>query len=742
MEELTLSEIINIIKKRKYYLLLLILVSVALTTVYLSKATPVYQATTKVLIESKPQKTIAIEDILVPGSQDKEYFKTQYSLFQSRTLIKKLLIKLDLLESDEFNQQPLINLFPLKDWLKSTMITVGLIVENQQAENIPKDPYSPLIDQFLKRLEVVPTLKSKIVSIGFQGYSPILTARITNTLVDLYIQDQDEYQKGLETDAEKWLKSQGKQLSKGLQQSNSKVQDYIKNKNMIELDDKRNFANQQYRETLTEANKIKTRIRKLKSLIQQLEGFESSPKQLFFSIPESLKDEAIITLRASYLDEVIKHENLSKNLEPSHPRRIQSKQKLEAIEARIPGEVDRLSRSLKADFRALQKQEMDLNLLQREQKSALMELDKKKIKFKQIEEEAQSNKKLLDQLMNRGKKLGVISSYYVPPLRIVDRAEIPTRPIKPQKGVLLILALSFGIFVGLILVFFLESQDKAIKNEDDVNRQLPYPLLGSIGLYKKNGIIGSSKDTASKIKDEFQNLRTKFLPLLEESPGKVFIVTSTFPGEGKATVTSHLAVALGEVGKKILIIDADLENPKIHSGFKTLKNPGIINILSNSNTSKPTPVETKKTGVWVIPSDGPSHNSSPSPDVLFSLALPSLLDELKNDFDLILIKTAPVLCGTHARIIENFCDGILFVMASGRSDKKTILDMVNHLASTPVEIKKRRFLNGDENRVPHLPGETNSSLKNFRIVLTKVKDKQEEQYGYGNHKKVPFGSIN
>jgi succinoglycan biosynthesis transport protein ExoP len=730
MEELELTEIINIIKKRKSVLILFILVSIILTTIYLLKTPPVYQATSTLLIESKPSKTISLEDILLQDSKDEQFFKTQFSLFQSRTLVKKLLIKLDLMGSEEFTPPPpLINFAPLKNWLKSTMVNLGIIQEKKN-ENTQTDPYSPLIDNFLDRLEVIPFPESKIVNLEFQGFSPLLTAKITNTLVDLYIGDQVEYNKILEADTEKWLKLQGAELSKGLKNSNSKIQKFKKNTNMVELDGKRDFTNQQYRDTLSEATLVRTKIIKLKSLIQQIDSFKSSPKQLFNSIPESLKDETIVELRASYLEEIINFEYLAKNLQPSHPDRILSQQKIKAIEERIPVEVNRLLRSLKADLKATQNQELELRSLQNKLKNNLMELDRKTTQFQQIELESESNRKLLDQLLTRGKEFGVYSSYYVPLVRIVDRAEVPILPIKPRAGLSLLLALSFGIFGGLILVFFVESIDNTIKNEEDANRQLPYRLLGSVGLYRENGVFNSSKRKAIQFEKEFQNLRTKFLPLLSENPTKVFLITSTFPGEGKTTVTSNLAVSLGKMGKKVVIIDADMENPKIHKKFETQKSPGLINILSGSKVAKQVPVKTKNSRVWVIPAGELSGVSSFSPDVLFSIFLPALLNGLREMFDVILIKTAPVLCGSHTRIIEKYCDGILFVMASGKSDKKTTQNMIDQLVSTPIEIKKRRFLNGEEDKIPELPGETNSNLKKLRIILTKVKDNKEEIYGY------------
>jgi len=731
MEELELTEIINIIKKRKRTIVISVLVVVGITALLLSQMVPFYQATAKVLIASPPSNKLSIQDILVENTKVNEYLNTQYSLFKSRTLIKNLIKELSLESSGEFeNTSPLKVFSPVKDWIKFVLAEIGIHL-GETVVDPQTDPYSPLIDEFLRRFDVVPEKESKIVEIKFQGISPVLAAKITNTLIDLYIRDHIKYQKTLEADTEKWLAQKRGELSKRGKNYFSIIQNFKKKQDLFELDGKRDFGNQQYSETLASLSQLRSQISKLNSMTQQLRQLRrASPQKMFYSIPESLRDETIGKLRDSYLEQKIIFDNLSKTLKPSHPDLIDISIKLDSIKARIPGEIERLLKSLEADYRASLKQEQDLIILQKKQKKNLLKLDNKTVLLKQMQEEAETNKKLLEQMVTREKELEIFSSYYYPPIRVVDRAEVPRKPFKPNIGLTLLLAFSASIFGGLVLVFVRESLDNSLNNEDDVGRKLPYLLLGSIGWYEKNGIFGSSKRKARRIKEEFQNLRTRFLTLMSDDRSKVFMVTSTFPGEGKSTVTSQLAISLGGVGKKVLIIDADFKNPKIHSKFGDKKTPGIIDILSSSNGVKPVPFKTKHPGVWVIPAGKPSNNPMLSPDILLSTSFPSLLNKLRKIFDVILIKTAPVLSGSHTRIIEKSCNGILFVVASGMCDKKTIQSMVGHLTSTPLEIKDRRYLNRKEDKIPVLPGDTNSNHKKFRIVLTKVKNKKEKIYGY------------
>ncbi len=725
MEELELTEIIKIIKKRKLIILICILASVSMAAIYLFQVLPVYQATVKVLIEPSPNKKISIQDILVPNDNKDAFLNTQHSLFKSRTLIKKLIRELHLESSAEFMDTSPFNIFnPLMNWIKSTLAKIGL-TQIKEIEDLKTDPYSPLIDKFLTRLEVAPEENSKIVNIHFEGISPVLIARITNTLVDLYLRDQVDYQKTLEADAEKWLAMKGDELNRQSKDYFSRIQDFKKKQNMFELDGKRDFANQQYSETLVEIAKIRTKISKLNSLIQQLDQLRSSPQKMFYSIPESLKDKTIEKLRDSFIKEKIKFDNLSKVLKSSHPDLRQISIKIKAIEARIPGEMERLLKSLEIDYRASLKQEKDLKILQNRQKRKLLSLDNKTVQLNQMQQEAQSNKNLLEQMLTRGKELEIFSSYYSPPIRVVDRAEVPLNPVKPKVGLVLILALSVGIFAGLILVFLRESLDNSLNSEDDVERKLTFPLLGSVEKAGKNRTLNIPSNN-----QDFSFLRTRLLRLTAEKAVKSFLVTSSTPGEGKSTIVSHLAVSLARVGKKVLIIDADLENPKIHQFFNIDVSPGLIDALADSKIKFRAPIKTTfLPGVSVVPAGEPSGKSHASSDALFSGEFKIFLAELEQIFDVILVKAPPVLSMSHASILEEFCGGTLFVVAAGDIDKNIVQKALDQLVFSPFEIKQKRgFFRGEKDTVNGSSGGVNSNLKFFGIVLNKVNDTGHQAY--------------
>lgn len=713
------------------------------TAIYLYFSAPIYQATTKVIIESTPPNSNSIEQILAGISKEEQLLATQYALFESRSLIKKVLQELNLLESEEFQAslspvdleaikapfKPIMErIEPVLDQVKSTLKLDGIEIE----EKSNLDPYSPLIDDFLKRLNIELLSKSTLVSIHFQGSSPELTAQIVNSLVDVHIREQEAYQRTLGEGAKKWLGVEAKKLKQRVNKSKSKIQNFVKNKNMIELDKDRQFANQQYRETLTEIARIETEKFKLKSLIEQIESSKASPEKLLSSIPKSLINKTIQKLMETYQSEKINYSNLSKVIRPSHPDLIASEEKIKSIEARMPMEILGIQKSLEGDFRAAVAQEKAIRKRQEKQKREIMDLDKNILQFKELQQEAESSNKLLYELKTQGDEYDVASRYYVPPIRIVDRAEVPSKPVKPQKAIALIMGLGIGGFLGLALIFFKEITDDTLKNKDDVDRQLPFFLLGSLGLYQRNGASLSKKLNSEIWEEEFRFLRNNLLFLLSKKPAKgkpqnVFMVTSATPGEGKLTVVSKLGVSLGQAGKKVIIIDADYLNPKICKAFGVKNKQGLISEDGKFNTEI-VPIETDFPGVSVVPAGKCTHKNLISPDEIYATNFKKFLTDVKKTYDVVLIKAPPTLSLSHASAIERFCDGILFVIASGVSNRKTIHRAVGQLVSSPVEIKLGQF----EDVEPKLLNQSvnGKSQKTFRVLLNKVKDNDERVFPY------------
>ncbi|AMO87668.1 CpsD/CapB family tyrosine-protein kinase [Solibacillus isronensis] len=197
-------------------------------------------------------------------------------------------------------------------------------------------------------------------------------------------------------------------------------------------------------------------------------------------------------------------------------------------------------------------------------------------------------------------------------------------------------------------------------------------------LKKKKSVLQNSQigrklvtisETKSHIIEQFRTLRTNIKFSMPDEPLKTILVTSSTPGEGKSTNAANLGVVFAQEDKRVLIIDADMRKPTLHHTFKTFNKVGLSNILARRWALHEAVQETFIVGLDVITS-GPIP---PNPaELLSSQGLDALLQHVKNDYDIIIIDSPPLLSVTDAQILANKCDGTILILSTGVVDKRAV----------------------------------------------------------------------
>ena len=165
---------------------------------------------------------------------------------------------------------------------------------------------------------------------------------------------------------------------------------------------------------------------------------------------------------------------------------------------------------------------------------------------------------------------------------MVDKAEVPRRPARPNRTLNLLLALFGGGLFAVGLTFFFEYLDNRIKSPEEIKDYLGLPFLGLVPKLSDASDADAPllhTGVPTLFAEAFRNLRTNVLFSTTEEGGRSLVVTSTGPGEGKTTVASNLAVALAQAGQRVLLVDADMRKPKVHVTFKESQAPGLSNVL-------------------------------------------------------------------------------------------------------------------------------------------------------------------
>ncbi len=729
MEVLNFNDVFKIIDKRKYVLISIVLTVVFLVTLYCPMVEPLYQAKAKILIGLVNTKVVQIEDVEIQGSRDKDFLNTQYDLLRSRSLARDVIKKLHLETNEEFKPKPSpLNLEAFKIWIRSLF---GISDSKQLIElkGIKEDPYTPIVNKFLNRLTISPVKNSEIVDIYFESISPALTADITNTLAETYILNNLELQISKESDAEKWLKVRVENLEKEIAKSEGDLQSYKKNRGFIEVFDvygKRDFPAEKVNELIKEYILVKAERLRFETLFIELKKLKEKnidPIEVLLSIPIPENSQTFLQFKKDYLKLENEWESALKNNTPKHPDVILLQKQINILTSRIPDEIKRLTKSLEIRYQSslVREREIEKNLERDKQK--VIKLDSDAIQFNLLKQKVDSNKKLFDLLSNRLKELGHSSKYTETNIRIVDRAEVPLKPFKPNTKLYLGFALAFGLFLGLGVIFFMESIDDYIRGADDVSRHFPFPVLGSIRL-----LAGKGRGK-SELEDEFHDIRNKILSSISKNNKKVIMITSSVPAEGKTTVATDLAKSFAQIGKRVLLLDADYKNPKIHQLFKIPVSPGLLEGLYDPNKINSMIYPTKNKRVWVVPAGRTILNTSLTVDILFSNRLNSFVMKSKKIFDIILIKAPPVLSASEASIIERVCERILFVVESGLHKKAVIQLAVEKLFPYELKIKKEVFSRRSEDKYKKWGETSGSGIKNLCVILNKVIKKPLKRYG-------------
>ncbi|MEH7335237.1 CpsD/CapB family tyrosine-protein kinase [Neobacillus drentensis] len=191
---------------------------------------------------------------------------------------------------------------------------------------------------------------------------------------------------------------------------------------------------------------------------------------------------------------------------------------------------------------------------------------------------------------------------------------------------------------------------------------------------KKNKISNSSNnsrklvasfDPKSPISEQYRTIRTNIQYSSVDQELKAIMVTSSGPAEGKSTTIANLAVVFAQQGKKVLIVDADLRRPTVHYTFDTNNTTGFTTVLTKQSTLLKTIEETDEENLYILTS-GPIP---PNPaELLSSKSMEKFIEDAKNEFDIVLFDTPPLLAVADPQILANQCDGSILVVFSGKTE--------------------------------------------------------------------------
>ncbi len=713
--ELSLSSVLNVLEvRRKLIISVTFLISLlALLTIY--QLVPRYTATNQLLIGINSAKVVDIEEVLSGGMKGDTAVIGEMEVIKSRELAHKIIAHLHLDQYEEFNPKPkppgFLDQFNPKNWIPETWKeSLGTKALDTRTETEKQESQlNNLTNKFLSKVTVSQVKRSQVINIAVETQDPKLAAIIANEVADQYIVGQLQAKFDATKKATDWLNDQLGDLKQKLENSERAVENYRKNHNLVEVSKGTGVTQQQLSEINSQLISARAQRAEAEAKYQQVESITRNGQDID-SVAEVLNSGLISSLRGQEAEVQRKYSEMLVEYGARHPKMIQMQAELADIKAKIDTEVKKIAAGLRHSLDVARARENSLASSLQQMESKTAGNSQAEVELRALEREATANKVLFETFLGRFKETASTQGIEQADARVISFAEVPLGASFPKKNLMITVSILGALFFAIFLAFVLEILNPGIRSPEQVSQLFNLTTLGIVPKTVNINIPVLQyllEKPQSALAEALNTLRISLSLLNPDSDVKSVLISSALPSEGKSTLASLLSRHSAAAGKKVVLVDADLRRPTIAKMFdldkKTL---GLTDLLMNHTlTLTDVLVKDSATGLSIL-TRGHAAFLNPS-DLFASQRMKALLEQLKQEFDLVIVDSAPIMAVPDSRILAGLVDKILFVVNWDTTPKKVVATALHIFAK-----------DGHNN----LAG----------IVLQKVNLEQYGRYGYGD----------
>jgi capsular exopolysaccharide synthesis family protein len=723
------------IRKRLWLVIGITVLVTVLAAIYMAKKPNVYQASAviQVDLEQVNQDLVTADRQRPMSNPDPSYFNTQLQLLGSDSLLRRVIKEHNLDTNKEFQTAKTEG--SVSAW-RSMLKTVGLATEApKRDERVTQELASsssglvsadeiaeavrlaPFVEVIKRTLDIQPVRDSRttvkdtrLIDVSFRHSNPELAAFIVNAIGETFTNANQEKRSGTSrktndflqkriSDLQAEIKSDEMKRSEGILKTDGEQTLVLArlsglNKQLLDAENQRKNAEAEY-------FSVKDSPAKVKALADAESARIIADREISDITVRNDTQKKIADLMANRARMLEEYKETAPEIKEIDTQIASLEESANKLLSRNSGRIDEyrdrtaqvLISNLRTKYERAKSEEDKIRAAFNEQYNQAQAQNQGGVLLRLLEQNIETNRGFLENLQKTQSGNDVASQGSDNNISVAGFAIPPDTPVAPRRLTTVVAAMFLATLFGMGLALFLEYLDDTIRTTEEIENYLQLPalaaiptvdsmpkrrllLVGANGEEPEDNIASSelliSADPKSSLAEAYRQLRTSILLSTAGHAPKSLLITSSLPSEGKTTTATNTAISLAQTGAKVLIIDADMRRPRLHSVFNISNTAGLSTILSSEFTDADilnVIKQDERTKLNLLTS-GPIP---PNPaELIGSEQMANLLKILAKHFTHVVVDSPPITSFTDGVLIASMVDGVILVVHSGKSSRQVV----------------------------------------------------------------------
>lgn len=714
--------------RQRWVILAFVLAGIILGLLATSTLRPTYRSAALLLLGGQDPNAIPTQSVVPTEVPDLESVNAEIAILRSRPHAEKIIDALRLDSNPEFSDDDRNagTVARTLGWLGDTAgAAVGgvrdtvssilglssqedMILNAAAAEAAKREA---LIDAFLKRLEARPAGRARLIEVAFTTGDPQLSASVVSSLVDYYTSEQVRSKIEVTERTAKWLDDRLRTLRAEAENAERSAEQYRSKSGLIRGEDGPLIV-QEITKLSTDLSAARVARAEADARLQQAERALSSGRSASSDV---LRSPLIQDLTRQLIALKQQETNLLKSMGERHPSVVAVRAQIDDMQVAIGQETRALVSGLRSDALAARARETTLAEQLEVLKTQTATVSQAEVQLRSYSADVESSRALLNQLQTRLNEVVLQRDILQPDARILSAATVPTLPNGPNKTLLLILATFFATVVGVVFGLVREALDTKVRSGDQLT-VTGVPMLGIVprmpGRWRSRASASRylMEHPASSYAEAINAILTAHLLRASRRSG-IISVCSSLPGEGKSLFSLSLARSATYVGKRVLLIEADMRRPSLHEFLGKASPVGLSDVLGGRIPLADAIQFDPWSELQVLSCGSAVRNPLP---LIGSRDFVNLLSTVRRSFDLVIIDGPPLLPVPDGRILAANADETIFIARWGHTPVSQALQALRILETSGASVRG--------------------------VVISQVNVRRHAEYGYSDSGHYHLGS--